>query len=306
MFKFNFETFIITLVKSILGKKNYIKLRFRITNGYWPNLKKPETFNEKIQIRKLYGNYEFYSDVADKVSLREYIKNTIGEEYLIPSYGIYNKLNPKIIEKLPNQFVIKSSHGSGKRFLEIIKNKNNSNIKHICEKFNSAQKIKFGERQDELFYSVKEPKILIEKLLLDKKGKVPADYKFHCFNSDKGFDYCLEVILDRFEAFEEVWVDSDWGKIDFKVNKKNKKTGSSINKPENLDEIINIIKKLSKPFDYVRIDLYLENEKIYVGEMTFAEASGYYKMEPKEIELYLGKKWKMDKNTYFYKKEKNE
>lgn len=305
MFKFNLETVIIILLKLILGKKNYIKLRFKLTNGYWPNLKNPETFNEKIQIRKLYGNYKFYSTVADKVSLREYIKKTIGDKYLIPSYGVYSELNQKIIEKLPNQFVIKSSHGSGKRFLEIIKNKNNADIKFICKKFNSAQKIRFGERQDELFYSVQEPKILIEKLLLDKKGKVPADYKFHCFNSNGKFDYCLEVILDRFEEYEEIWLDSGWNRINFKANKKLKKTGSKIEKPINLLKIIDIIKKLSKPFDYVRVDLYLEDEKIYVGEMTFAEASGYYKLEPKEVELYLGAKWKMDKNTYFYRREQN-
>lgn len=305
MFIFDLETYIIILLKLILGRKNYIRLRFRITNGYWPNLNKPETFNEKIQIRKLYGNYRFYANVADKVSLRNYIKETVGEEYLIPSYGVYDEMSLEILEELPNQFVIKSSHGSGKRFLEIIKSKDSSNYKYICQKFNSAQKIKFGKRQDELFYSVKKPKILVEKLLLDKNKKVPADYKFHCFNNNGKFDYCLEVILDRFDAYEEVWVNSKWEKIEFKGNKKNKKTGSLIDKPKNLDKIIEIIKKLSKPFDYVRIDLYLENEKIYVGEMTFAEASGYYKMEPKEIELYLGEKWKMDKNTCFYQRTKN-
>lgn len=123
MVKFRIETFIIYLLKFILGKQNYIKFRFRLQNGYYLNIKNPQTFNEKIQIRKLYGNYKFYSYFADKVTMRDYVAKTIGKNYLIPTYGIYDNLTIDILKNLPNQFVIKSSHGSGKRFLNIIYNK---------------------------------------------------------------------------------------------------------------------------------------------------------------------------------------
>ncbi len=277
-------------LKLLIGKEMTIKILFTLKNNYWPNLKEPKTFNEKIQYRKLYGDNYFYSNYADKVSFREIIKKTIGEEYLVPIHGIYNRLTEKDWNSLPEKFVIKASHGSGERFIEIVKEKKKCDFHRVKKKFEEALKIDFGEEVDELFYSIKDPKIIIEKFIETKSGNEIEDYKFHCFNHKK--EMCklfLQLDYDRSSGHKKILYDEDFNCLPMEFNVPN---GSKrFEEPENYEKMKELAKKISKKFNYARVDFFNVQGKIYVGELTFCPAGGFGRFSPKEWDHKWGNYW---------------
>lgn len=269
---------------TIEKKEKYIKKIFKKKVGYDIDFNKaPETFNQKIQFRKLYDKNPLYTICADKFGAREYIKQKIGEEYLIPIYLVTDKLTEEQWEKLPNSFVIKPTHDNGT--VRIIKNKEKENKYKIIKYMNMALKLDYGKFSLETFYSTIPRKIIVEKYLKDNI----EDYKFNCFNSGK-------VILERVTKAREIsnmYNPYTWERLDFStgniVDKKEYK------KPENFDKMLEIAKKLSEDFDYVRVDLYNVDGKIYVGELTFCESSGFGKFTDESWDCKFGSYWNQPK-----------
>ena len=275
-------------LRVFLSPEKYIKLRFYLTHKYKLNLKNPKTWNEKIQYRKLYGDHELYAQYVDKYLVREKIKEIIGEEYLIPHIAKFEQIKPNDIDSLPNSFVIKTSNGGGGENVKIVKDKLNLNKEKLCKEFNKYIKIRNGKKTDEPFYDVNHPVIIIEKLILDSESKLPNDYKFHCFNQEENIKIIVGVDTGRFENHCRNFYDENWNLMDLKIAKKN--TNLEIEKPKNFDLMIDIVKKLSRNFEYSRIDMYNVNGKIYFGEITFCHGSGYEKLSY-EWDLKMGKMW---------------
>lgn len=275
------------ILKKIFGKKNGVKIIFFLNNKYWPNLKIPKTFNEKIQSRKFYGDNELYSNYADKVAFRETIKKIIGDNYLVPIYGIYNILTEEVWNSLPEKFVIKASHGSGSRFIEIITDKKKADFIKIKEKFKKALIINFGEEVDELFYSVKKPKILIEKFI---EFDEVEDYKVHCFNKNKKVKCFTQIIRNRdSEGYLVNFYDEEWKKLDFHIGGSlDKKT---LKKPEKYPQMIKLSKKILEKFDYARVDFYIVKNQLYIGEVTFCPTSGLQSFKPRIWDRQFGEYW---------------
>ena len=168
------------LYPTIEKKEEYIKRLFRKKVGYDIDFtKEPETFNQKIQFRKLYDHNPLYSVCADKYGAREYIKSKVGEEYLIPIYLVTDKLTEEQWEKLPNSFVIKPTHDNGT--YKVVKNKKNVDRDKIIKYMNMALKLDYGKFSFESFYSNIPRKIIAEKYLADNI----KDYRFHCFNGEQ-------------------------------------------------------------------------------------------------------------------------
>lgn len=276
------------------GEKN-LKKNFYKVHGYELNLKDPKTFSEKIQYRKFYGNNEFMAKIADKYLVRNYVKEKIGEDYLIPLLGVYDKIKVSDLEKLPNEFVIKTNHGSGANHIEIVKDKTKIDLNKLCKKMNKAVKEKFGYASNELFYTLMEPKIIVENLLL-KNNKIPEDYKFHYFGDDNIY---IEVITKTEVHKYYNFYDVNWNKIDFNPKKIN---DLEIKKPENFEKAKEIVRKLGEEFDYVRVDLYIIEDKIYFGELTQTHGAGFSETLSKEWDIKFGNMWNMNlKNTKLYR-----
>jgi hypothetical protein len=269
-----------------------IKLYLQYYRKYnkFPNFISPKTFTEKLYCR-LIKPLPIFSELADKVRVREYVKSMIGEEYLIPAYGIFEEITEEDVRRLPNSFVLKANHGAG--FNLVIKDKSVESIPDIVEKANEWLRIDYSKVYHELHYKKIKRKLIAEEALL-KDGKSPADIKIHVFNNDaEGEPFLfIQVMDERTENIKQSFFLEDWSEAPFKREGSDPITNPELlRKPERLDDLLDIAKKLSKPFGYARVDLYLFNNAIYFGEMTFSGAAGNLKMEPEFWDEKLGKKF---------------
>lgn len=269
--------------------EKYLEKKYKTIIGKEINFtEKLENFTEKIQYRKLYPKNSLFTICADKYLVREYVKEKIGEEYLIPLYLVTEKLTLEQWKKLPNSFVVKPNHDSGN--VELVRNKQNLNkkeVKKIIEKMNLALKINFGWLSLEKHYIGIKPKIIIEKLLLTKDNEIPLDYKFHCFK-----EKILIQVIER--DFYNHKIKMNY--LNERLEKLNFETGGEILKevkiPNNLNQMLKLAKKIREDFDYVRVDFYNVDGKIYFGELTFTPFSGLENFNPKEWDKKWGEYWK--------------
>lgn len=276
-----------------IAKEKYIKKQFKENIGYEIDFsKEPKTFNEKIQFRKIYDSDPLYSICADKYRVREYVKGKIGEEYLIPLLLVTDKLTDEQWDKLPNQFVAKANHNSGP--VQIVRNKAIANKKEIINELNNQLKLDYGVLSLEKYYSDIPRKIIVEKFLKDSKRVMLQDIKVHCFNDGKKrryfFDLCSRESVNG--KVKSVIYDENWNNL--------KVTNATLDeneysKPKNFEELLEVVKKLSEDFDCVRVDLYNINEKIYFGELTFCDDSGFGKFTEQEWDYKFGSYWKQKK-----------
>lgn len=282
-------------LRFFLTPRLYNKLRFYLVHGYKLNLDNPKTWNEKIQYRKINCDPVYFSKFVDKLTVREYIKETIGEEYLIPLLGYYEKITPEDIEKLPNSFVIKTSNGGGGENVKIIRDKNNIDVEKLCNQFNKYLKIKIGSKIDELYYDIQKPHIIAEKLMLDEEGGVPSDYKFQVFNEKLETKILIQVDKSRFGNHQRSIYDENFKKLDLQFQPKYSFIDEELKQPQNFSKMIEITKKLSGSFKYVRIDLYNIKGQVYFGEITLCHGSGWEKIEPQEWDYKMGEMWELEK-----------
>lgn len=267
---------------SLDDKKYIIEHQFEQAVGYKPNIDNPRSFNEKMQWLKLYNEDPLLTKCADKYLVREYVKEKIGEEYLIPLLGVWDSPDEIDFDKLPNQFVLKVNWGSGQNI--IVKDKAKLNIEETKAKLREWLKphsnhYYFGF---EWCYKNIQPKIIAEKYIEQIDGNL-LDYKIFCNNGNPSF---LFVGIDRHKDLKFNFYDLDFNLLPFKqhYDVSNKK----IQKPECFQEMLNVAKKLSKDFLHARIDLFLIGNKIYFGEITFYHFNGMEPFEPVEWDYKLG------------------
>lgn len=287
------QLYLKTFYSSTKAKEKYIKKQFKKYLGYEIDFnKEPETFTQKIQFRKLYDNNPLYSICADKYRVREYVKEKIGEEYLVPLYLVTDKLTEEQWEKLPNSFVAKANHNSGP--VQIVRDKNKVNKKEIIRELNNQLKLDFGVLSMEKYYSDIPRKIIVEKFLENNGEKDLRDYKFFCFNGK--VEYC-QLIKNR--TIEETidFYDKNWKLQEFigllnPINPIEKHSTTVNNKPKNYSLMLELAEKLARDFDFVRVDFYNIDGKIYFGELTFCPASGIGTFIPEEWNYKFGSYWK--------------
>lgn len=244
--------------------------------------RKPAYFGEKVQWLKLHGNLEKYNDYVDKYVVRKYIESTIGKEYLLPLISVFESPEDIDYNKLPNSFVLKVNHGSGYNI--IVKDKEKTDFNNINKKLKKWLKEDYSAIKKEFQYKNVERKIICEEFVNDKSGQL-LDYKFFCFDGEPKF---VEVDFDRFNGHKMNFYDLEWNLLDLK--KGNCDNYHEIyKKPENFDQMIVLARVLSKKFQFVRVDLYNVDGKIYFGELTFTPASGRHPFKPLEKDLEIAK-----------------
>ena len=256
------------------------------------NLDKPKTFNEKIQWLKLYDSTPIKSYLSDKYLVRRWVKNKIGDEHLIPLLAISDKFDDIDFNNLPNEFVIKCNHGSGYNI--IVKDKSQLNLTDVKSKLDLWMNRNYAYRVGlELQYRDIKPKIIIEKYMDDGTGDL-RDYKIHCFNGEPKF---IWLDSDRHTEHKRNLYDLQWNQLPYKINP-HFSTFPSPEKPKLLNELIKLSSILSEGFAYARVDLYIINDKIYFGEVTFTSSSGTEEIVPKSFEKKLSSFLKLPKIAY--------
>ncbi|MFW6015505.1 MAG: ATP-grasp fold amidoligase family protein [bacterium] len=261
--------------------ETYIKIAYRLKMGKKLNLDAPKSYNEKLQWLKLNNYKPEYTKYVDKYEVREYIGDTIGDEYLIPLLGVWNKFEDIEFDALPEKFVLKCTHDSG----GIVKctDKNKFNRKAARRKISNSLKYNYFWGSREKPYRDIKPRIIAEQYMVDESSAELRDYKFFCFDGEvKALFIATNRGIDtRFDFF-----DMDFNHLPFMQHYKN--ADIKIEKPDQFNEMIEISRKLSAGIPHVRVDLYNVDGKVYFGELTFYHFSGLEKFEPEEWDLRFG------------------
>lgn len=270
-----------TPLKKIMPDKFVIKNLYRTRIGKKLNLKNPTTFNEKLQWLKLYNRNPEYSKIVDKVTFKDYIKEKLGEGYTVQTLGVWEKFDDIDFDKLPDKFVLKCNHDSGG--LIICKDKSKLDIKAAKEKIERCMKRNYFWVSREWPYKNVKPCILAEEYLDLPEGLV--EYKVLSFNGEaKVIDVCMGVAhtMNRTNTF----FDRSWSRLPIQTLLPNEK--GDIEAPEELPKMLELADKLSQGIPQVRVDFYVYNGRIYIGEMTFFHNTGMCKINPDEWDYKLG------------------
>lgn len=272
----------IKLGLGFLPDKLYLKLMYYFKTGKKLNLKNPQTYNEKIQWLKLHDRNPLYATLVDKYAVKKYVADTIGEEYVIPLLGVWEKSEDIDFDKLPDEFILKTTHDSGTHV--ICKDKKSFDYDEAQHILNHRLKQNYYKFFREWAYKDVKPRIIAEKLMRDESGAELKDYKFFCFDGEVK---ALYVARDRnigqtkFDFF-----DADFNRLDLKQHYPNSTV--EIKKPENFYKMKELASLLSKGMPHVRIDFYNINGKIYFGEFTLYHFTGTEKFEPEKWDYIFG------------------
>lgn len=272
-----------TKMYNFMSDSEYLKKMYKFRFDKDLNLEAPSTFNEKLQWLKLNDRKDIYTTMVDKYKVKDYVASIIGDEYIIPTIGVYNSYDEIDFSKLPKKFVLKPNHTSGDVYICNDKNKiNHKELKSKCKKW---LKRDYYLIHREWPYKNVERKLVIEKYMEDNKDKELRDYKFFCFNGKMKY---LFIATNRqgegdtyFDFFDEKFNHLD-------ITNGHPNAPEVPHKPYNFDKMIQLANKLSKNIPHVRIDFYEVNNKIYFGEMTFYHWSGYVPFEPSEWDYKFG------------------
>lgn len=283
--------------KSKRAIKKHIRKQFVDSVGYEPNFDKPTTLNEKIQWLKLNYRDPLITKCSDKYSVREYVKEAVGEKYLIKLLGHFKSHKDIEFDKLPEKFVFKTSNGSGTNI--VCNDKSSLDLTNTLKKLADWMKPESSHYffSYEWGYKNVEPRIVCEEHIGEGKRDL-KDYKFMCFNGKPEF---LFVCNNRDSDLKLDYMSLDWERLPFSRHTY-KRSAKIPNKPKMFDEMLDVARKLSKPFHLVRVDLYESRGEIKFGELTFYPSNGTEAYHPREWDTKLGEMLKLpEKNTNFIK-----
>ena len=273
-------------VLNVMPDKMYLKLAFHAKSGYKLNLKAPKTFNEKLQWIKLFDRKTIYQTMVDKYEVKKYVASLIGEEYIIPTYGLWERFEDIDFDALPDQFVLKCTHDSGG--LVICKEKKHLDYEKTKEKIKRSLNNNYYYFGREWPYKHVQPRIIAEKYMEDKNSTELRDYKVLCFNGEPKL---IELHQGRFtERQTQDFYDTNWEKTDitqcglshYQI------TTDAYPRPDTLEKMLELSRILSKGIPHVRVDWYSVGDKLFFGELTFFDGSGFDPWDRMEDDLLLG------------------
>lgn len=294
-------------IKEILEKISFIKKRFQLycqrviapeiiikiifykKLGYRLNLANPKTFNEKLQWLKFNDRNSLYTILVDKYAVKKYVSAKIGEQYIIPTLGVWSNFDDIDFSKLPNQFVLKCTHDSGS--VVVVKDKNSLNMDEAKKVLNRGLSFNYYYSYYEWPYKNVSPRIIAEKYMLDITendfhNNGLTDYKFMCFNGEVK---CIFTCTQRRSnsGLKVTFFDTEWKKMPFERHYPTDKE-ESIPKPKKFELMKRLAEKLSVDIPFVRIDFYEISGKVYFGEVTFFPGAGLEEFKPFKYDYILG------------------
>lgn len=262
----------------------YLKLAYKESFGKELNLGAPQTFNEKLQWLKLHDRKPEYTRMVDKYEAKKYVANIIGDEYIIPTLGVWDHFEDIDFNKLPDQFVLKCTHDSGG--LVICKDKKTLDINAAEKKINKSLKRNYFWSGREWPYKNVKPRILAERYMEDGATHDLPDYKFFAFD---GTVKALFIASERNVVGSETkfdFYDADFKRLPFTNGHPNAENVPP--KPDCFDEMKYLAGKLSEKIPHLRVDFYQVDKKVYFGELTFSHWSGLVPFDPEEWDYTFG------------------
>lgn len=271
----------------LLPDKAYLSIKFRKEFGRWPNWDNPQTYSEKLQWLKLYDRRPEYTMMVDKYAVKKYVADIIGEEYVIPTLGVWDKPEEIEWDKLPNQFVLKTTHGGGNDGVVICRDKKTFDRQKAICLLNENMKTDLYVVWREWPYKNVPKRVLAEQYIEPRSDiKDLSDYKFFCFD---GVVKGLFVATERQNPNEEVkfdFFDADFNHLPFRQGHDHAKVTPK--KPTNFELMKKLAAQLSQSMPHVRVDLYDLGDKVLFGELTLFHFSGMVPFEPEEWDFKFG------------------
>ena len=265
--------------------EKYLKKMFALKMGMVLDLENPQTFNEKLQWLKVYDRNPLYTSMVDKYEAKKYVSNIIGDEYIIPTLGVWDKFEDINFDSLPNQFVLKCTHDSGG--LVICRDKKTFDFTKAESKIKKTLKRNYYFVAKEWPYKNVKPRIIAEKYMEDEYNKNGlVDYKFYCFGGEPKFLYVSQGLENHATAsisfLTTDWEFAPYERTDYKPLDKLPQ------KPANFEKMKDICRVLAKAIPFLRVDLYEINGQIYFSELTFTPAAGFMKFKNPEHDKEIG------------------
>ena len=270
-----------------ISDEQYLKMRLEDLFGSKPDLENPRTFCEKLQWLKLHDRNPAYTAMVDKYEVKRHVAEKIGEQYIIPTIGVWDSFDEIDFDALPEQFVLKCTHDSGG--LVICRDKSNFDMAKARQKINRSLKRNYYYLGREWPYKNVKPRIIAEKYMEDSGSEELKDYKFFCFEGVPG--YC-QVISDRSTNEKIDFFDMSWnhqpfvGVIGLTLDVGN--SDVPVSKPVSFETMKELSQKLAAGIPFCRVDFYEVNGQLFFGEVTFYPASGFGKFTPDEWNTILG------------------
>lgn len=286
--KTTFRNAIRNLLFGFLGDYKYEYLKFFLVHKYFPNIRKPRSYSEKLSWRKFFQKDLRFIQLSDKYKVRAYVKERIGGKFLSEIYWVSNDYQLPSIIDLPRKFVVKANFGSGPEFIRFV-DANNFTKNDFKKLFDELLNKEFGKYTNEWWYSKIPKKVILEEFLTDDGDNPPWDYKLFVFHGKVQF---IQVDYDRFINHTRTFYDKYWKVQPFELLYPR---GPLSQRPSELDKMIEIAEELGKDFDFVRIDLYflLSKKRIVFSEMTFCPEAGWGKFKPRKFDWIIGDLWQL-------------
>lgn len=270
--------------------RSAIARQFRKTFGYELDWANPRTLNEKLNWMKLHVRDPLQKIAADKYAVRAHVAAKIGEKYLIPLIRKYDRADEIRFAELPAAFVLKTNHGSGQNW--IVRDKSREDERTVIRQFREWLATSHYAASREWPYKGMKPLVVAEQLLLDERGQIPSDFKFHCFG---GKVATIQVDLDRETAHRRNFYDRDWNLQPFiwtewEGDQPSWPNGRVVERPAALAEMVRVAETLAADFPYARIDLFCCGSQVYFGEITFYHGGAFERFDPPEFDRFFGDK----------------
>lgn len=280
----------------LIPDKLFLKRTYKKSLNKTLNLKNPETFNEKLQWLKLYNRNPLYTTLVDKFAVKQWVSKKIGPQYIIPTYGVWNRFDDVEFDKLPNQFVLKCTHDSGG--VVVCKNKMSFDKAAARKKITECLKRNYYYSGREWPYKNVQPRIIAEKYMEDKEQGELRDYKFYTFNGEPHF---LLLATNRLSSSKELnfdYFDMSFNHLPLVNHWHPNNTDGIPSKPIHFEEMKQLARKLAEGIPHVRVDFYEANGLVYFGEMTFYDMSGFLRLSPPTWEKEWGDLIKLPEKKY--------
>jgi hypothetical protein len=277
-------------VSDVLPDRSAIQLGHYRTFKTLPDLKRPKTLNEKIHWRKLNQRDPLFTTFSDKIAAKAEVARLVGAEHVIEN--LWTGTDPEEIpwDTLEPPYVIKTNHTSGCNLF--VRRGERADRAGIARELKKQLEFDQSQKWREWAYKGIKRGILIERMLESSTGSVPADVRFFVYHGKAQFVY---VVRDRYEIEKTTidFFDIGWNRLEILKYDETPRPIHGIGRPPNLDEAVAIVETIAAPFDFVRMDMYLEGGKIYFGEATFYPCAGLCKMEPPEWDSRFGEPWEI-------------
>lgn len=269
-------------VRNMFSDESYLKKIYYLYTGHKLDFSNPQSFNEKLNWEKIYYRNPIMSKLVDKYDAKAYVVEIIGEEHVVPNYGVWANPDEIDFEKLPNQFVLKCTHNSGTGMC-ICRDKSKLNIEKVKEGLRKGLKERFYMNAREWAYKNANPRIIADKFLDDHSGNELQDYKFFCFNGEPEYVYLSIKGKNVYENF----YDMDFKPIN--INHGFPRKSPEFSKPADFEKMKELARKLSAGFPHVRIDFFDVEGTVYFAEFAFYDWAGIRPFEKYEMDLEVGK-----------------